>query len=132
MKLLAISVLSWIIGLVAYVTALKLLSGQTISGGDVNAVLGWSGLAAAVAVGLAFAPVMFALRRRLSSRSAGLWLFPLVGALLGVLPVLLILAVWSPNVFHAVFSPEAGLFFCMFATFGAVFGAAFFRAYAPH
>jgi hypothetical protein len=130
MKLLAVSLVSWVAGLIAYVAALGLVWGQTISGGDLNAVLLWSGLAAAVVVVAGFAPVMFAIHRRLGGRPAGLWVFPSVGILLGAVPVVLILTLWSDDLFGALFSAEAGLFFSMFATFGAVFGAGFFLAYA--
>jgi hypothetical protein len=130
MRLLAISVLSWIAGLVGYLVALQILWGQTISRGDLTAVLFWSLLAAAVAVAIGFAPVMFALRGQLGKRPAGVWLFPLVGVFLGAIPVVLIMSVWSNDLVRSLFSAEAGLFFCMFATFGAVFGAGFFLAYA--
>ncbi len=127
MKLLVISVLAWLAGLAAYIAALWLLWGQTIH--DLTAVVVWSGLAAAVAVAVGFAPVMFVLRNRLAGRRAGAWAFPLVGCLLGVVPVVLITAVWSSDLWRALFSPEAGLFSCMFSIFGATFGEGFFLAY---
>jgi hypothetical protein len=60
MRLLAISVLSWSAGLGAYLAVLKITWGQSISRGDLLAVVFSSLLAAAVAIGVGFAPVMFA------------------------------------------------------------------------
>jgi hypothetical protein len=74
------------------------------------------------------APVMFALRERLDGNRNTWWAYPTVGAALGVLPVGLITRIWSSNS-AALVSPEAMLFFCMFAVFGAVFGAGFVFAY---
>ena len=129
MKLLGISIVSWICGLLAYVTALKIVWGKTISPGDRNAVLGWTAIGAAIAVAVVFGPVMAGLHRWRGDRSGRAWLFPAVGTLLAPFPVGLILAVWSPNVLRAFLTPEAGLFLWMFAVFGAVFGAGFSLAY---
>jgi len=129
MKLLAISVLSWIAGLGAYLGGLWLFWGQRISSGDLPAVLLWSALAAGVSVVVAFAPAMFALRTRLEGAQSTFWAFPLLGAVLGILPVALILGVWSSDLLAVLYSAEAGLFFCMFATFGSVFGAGFCVVY---
>jgi hypothetical protein len=51
MKLLAISVLSWITGFVAYLATLKVVWNQGISLGDLRAVVFWSIFAATVAIG---------------------------------------------------------------------------------
>jgi hypothetical protein len=128
MKLVGIAVLSWVAGLAAYVSALWAFWGQRVSSGDLNAVLFWSAFASTVAIVAVYAPVMFALRARLDSNRNTWWAYPTVGAALGVLPVGLITRIWSSNS-AALVSPEAMLFFCMFAVFGAVFGAGFAFAY---
>jgi len=130
MKLFAISVLSWLAGLVAYLAALRGFWRQRISPGDLRAVIFWSALVAAVAITIGYVPAMFALRDRLSSdRIAGWLLFPLLGIALGVLPVVFIVGVLSKNIGSALVSPEAGLFYCMFGAFGAVFGGGFVLVY---
>lgn len=126
MKLLAISIVSWLAGLGAYLGSLWIFWGQTVRG-DLHFVVFWSGLAATVAVAVAYAPAMFTLRRRVVARSW--WPFPVAGATLGIVPVVFIAGIWSNNLAQALVSPEAGLFFFMFGTFGAVFGAGFFLAY---
>jgi hypothetical protein len=50
MKLVVISVFSWIAGLGAYLLALSAFWGQRISSGDSRAVLFWSALASGVAI----------------------------------------------------------------------------------
>ena len=130
MKLLVISVSSWVAGLGAYLWALSAFWGQRISSGDFPAVLFWSALASGVAIVVGYAPAMFALRARVSSRgNAAWWIYPTVGIGLGVLPVVFIVGMWSPNTGRALLSPEAALFCCMFAVFGAAFGIGFFLAY---
>lgn len=130
MKLVAISIMSWVAGLAAYWAAGRGFWGQGISSGDLRAVMFWSALAAAVAVASAYVPAMFALRNRLRHRQAAGWLlFPLVGVALGVLPVLLVVGFWSTNIGRDLMSPEAALFYGMFAAFGAVFGCGFFVAF---
>jgi hypothetical protein len=129
MKLIAASLFSWLVGIGAYVWALWAFWGQRVSSGDLNAVLFWSAFASTAAIVVVYAPVMFALRERLDSNRNTWWAYATVGAVLGVLPVGLITRIWSPHSAKALVSPEAMLFFCMFAVFGAVFGAGFFFAY---
>jgi hypothetical protein len=130
MKLVAISIVSWAAGLVAYIATLRGFWGQGIGSGDLRAVMFWSALAAAVAIAAAYAPTMFVLRNWLRHRRVAGWVvFPIVGVALGVLPVLFIVGIWSNSIGRALVSPEAALFYCMFAAFGAVFGCGFFLAY---
>jgi hypothetical protein len=130
MKLVAISIASWAAGLVTYLAALRGFWGQGIGSGDLRAVMFWSALAAMVAISTAYAPTMFALRNRLRHRRVAGWVvFPIVGIALGVIPVLFIVGLWSNSIGRALMSPEAVLFYCMFAAFGAVFGIGFFLAY---
>jgi hypothetical protein len=95
--------------------------------GDLRAVLFGSAVASAVAISIVYAPVMFALRRRIPSTAAW-WSFPVVSVCLGIVPVILIVALFGGNL-RSMSSPEAVLFYCMFATFGLVFGVGFFLAY---
>jgi hypothetical protein len=127
MRLILIYIASWIVGVIAYVGGLALLWRQTLSGGDLRAVLFGSALASAVAVVLVYAPVMFALRKRMGG-TAGIVTYALASVMLGVIPVLLIVGVFGGNV-SSLTSPEALLFCCMFTAFGLVFGAGFSWAY---
>jgi len=43
--------------------------------------------------------------------------------------VALIIGEWSSDLLTVLLSAEVGLFFCMFTSFGAVFGVGFFVAY---
>ena len=111
---------AWLAGLVAYVGALGLLCGQSISSGDLSAVLFSSLLAFAVAFAALYVPVLSGLRRLLHGVRP-LWPFPVVAALLGVIPTALIVFFGGGNL-GALMSPEAGLFYLMFAAAGAVGG----------
>jgi len=122
-----ISVAAWIIGVVAYVVCLSLLWRQTIGRGDLLAALFWSALASAVAVGVAYAPLMFALRAW-TRGTAGLVTYAIASVLLGVVPVLLMVMALGGSL-SSLMTPEAFLFFCMFTGFGLVFGAGFSKAY---
>lgn len=127
MRVLVVSVLSWLAGLAAYLGGLSVLWEQTV-GSDLGAVVFWSGFAAAVAVVVAYAPVMFALRQRVSTRSW--YVFPLVGSALGVVPALFIAGIWSGGHFlRALVSRESALFLCMFSALRRALGAGFFLAY---
>jgi hypothetical protein len=127
MKLLVISAVSWVAGLAAYVVALGVLWHESLRAGDLRAVVFGSAVASAVAISIVYAPVMFALRRRIPSTAAW-WSFPVVSICLGILPVIVIVALFGGNL-RSRSSPEAVLFYCMFATFGLVFGVGFFLAY---
>ena len=127
MRLLLIAFLSWAAGIGAYFGAIGLLWGQRVSEGDRRAVLLGSALASGVAVIVAYAPAMFALRAR--SRRQTWWPYPLLGIGLGVFPLLFIISAFSSDVARSLVTPEAGLFYCMFSVFGAVFGSGFFLAY---
>jgi hypothetical protein len=129
-KLVAISIASWAAGFAAYLAALRAFWGQGIGSGDLRAVVFWSVLATAVATATAYTPTMFALRIWLRHRpGVGSLVFPIVGIALGVIPVLFIVRLWSNSIRQALLSPEAALFYCMFAAFGAAFGSGFFLAY---
>ncbi|HKP27851.1 MAG TPA: hypothetical protein VJU15_00515, partial [Gemmatimonadales bacterium] len=105
---------------------LRILWHQSLGGGDFRALLFTSALASAAAIGLVYGPVLFAVRRRLASPPW--WIFPLVSILIGLLPVVLIVLFWGGNL-GSLSSPEAMMFYIMFAVFGAVFGGGFYLAY---
>jgi hypothetical protein len=130
MKLLAISFVAWLAGLVSYVAAIKVLWHQRITYGDMPAVVFWSGLAATIAIIICYAPIMLALRPYfVDGGTAGWIVFPTLGIVLSIVPVALIFYVWSDNLARALVTPEARLFFYMFVVFGAVFGSGVFVAY---
>ena len=125
-RLVAISAAAWLAGFIVYVVALRILWHQSLRGGDLRAVLFTSAFASATAIGLVYGPVMFALRRRMTSPAW--WIFPLVSVLLGLVPVTVIVRYWGGNL-GSLSSPEAVMFYIMFVAFGAVFGTGFYLAY---
>ena len=131
MKLLSAFILSWAAGLAAYLGVLAGLHGEYVDSINVIGMIALTLLATAVAAAVIYAPVMFALRRVFNMRVVGWWAFPLAGIGLGVLPVLAIIVMFGGHLdSHDLLSPESTLFFCMFGTFGAVFGEGFFIAYS--
>ena len=125
MRVWVVSVLSWLVGFLAYRAALAVFWHQSLSRGDSVAVLFWSAVAAAIAVPAVYAPVMVALRKR---RATALWPYVSAGVGLGIVPVLLIIGIFGGHL-RSLVSLEAGLFYCMFGVFGGVFGMGFFLAY---
>jgi hypothetical protein len=125
MRMALIGFAAWIAGLIAYVACLSLLWRQTISSGDLPAVLFWSASVSALAVAFVYAPAMFALQRR-TSGTAALWTYATSSAALGIVPVLLLMLIFGGGLRS---TPEAFLFYCMFTAFGVVFGAGFSLVY---
>jgi uncharacterized membrane protein YhhN len=120
-KLFTISVISWLVALVAFAgTAWR--SGRA-STHDVVSFGFWGGLAAFTAGAVVFAPVMFRLRHRVQN----LWAFIGAGAGLAVVPVVLFAALLDS--LGALFSGIAALFFGIFMVFGVCFGAGFYSGY---
>ena len=127
MGLVAICAVAWVTGLAAFIVCLAVFWQQTVSRGDLLAILFWSAFATACGVAIAYAPALFALRR-FTRRTAPAWLYILVSMALGSLPVLFITAVQRGNL-RSLRSPEAVLFHFMFGAFGFMFGNGFFRRY---
>jgi len=127
MRLVAVSLMAWLTGVAAYVAGLVIFWGQTLSGGDLIAVLYYSALASILAIAVVYAPAMFGLRK-VSKGKARPWAYALASMALGIVPVLLIVRVWGGNL-QSLGSPEAALFAFMFRAFGFVFGHGFFLAY---
>ncbi len=127
MKIIIIFLASWVVGLAAYLGSLALFYRQSISSGDLSAVLFWSLLAFALAFFVLYLPALFRVRRWLRGVRP-LWPFPLLAVLLGVVPTALILFFWGGGV-RSLVSPEASLFYSMFAAVGVVVGFGFAHVY---
>ncbi len=114
-----VSICAWLIGLAVYEGWLRLVWRQSV-GGDWAAVAFWSGLAFAIAALVVYGPAMFALRKILGGYKPVVW-FPLVGSMLGIVPAAMIMTVFGGR-FSDLLSPEASLFYVMFASVGTMFG----------
>ncbi len=89
MKLVSISLGSWLLGLSAILLTFYLVEGENLSAADVKGATIVSLMVAALLFSLAYAPSLFWLRKRLGGcRPAAL--FPLASALVLNLPVFLI------------------------------------------
>lgn len=89
MKLLSISLVSWLLGLLLLLSTFSLMSQQGFSATDVNSVTVTSLIMTALLFSLAYAPSLSWLRRRLGGcRPAAL--FPVASAVVLNLPVFLI------------------------------------------
>lgn len=89
MKLLSISLVSWLLGLLLLLPAFSLISQHGFNVTDVNSVTVTSLIMAALLYSLAYAPSLSWLRRRLGGCRPAL-LFPLASAVVLNLPVFLI------------------------------------------
>ena len=127
-----LAVLSWIAGLVIYLLALRIIHGESISSGDLGAVVFWSAITCLIAMPLVYVPAMF-LTRYLLNGVNPVGVFPLVGVLVSVIPVILLWALLGGfdmgGIFSALLSPESLMFSFLFAGTGVVFGLGFARLY---
>jgi hypothetical protein len=89
MKLLSISLVSWLLGLLLLISTFSLLSQQGFNATDVNSVTVTSLIMTALLFSLAYAPSLSWLRRRMGGCRPAL-LFPLASAVVLNLPVFLI------------------------------------------
>ena len=89
MRLLSISLVSWLLGLLLLVSTFSLLSQQEFNATDVNSVTVTSLIMTALLFSLAYAPSLSWLRRRMGGCRPAL-LFPLASAVVLNLPVFLI------------------------------------------
>jgi len=127
MKTLLLFVISWLIGLCAYVGSCALFYRQTIGSADLFSAALYSFIAFAIAFCVVYLPSLLALRRLLNG-TRPVWPFPLVAALLGVLPTALVLFGWGGTL-RSLVSHEASLFYAMFGAVGLVVGIGFTRIY---
>ena len=121
MKLLSISLGSWLFGLSALLLTFFLVEGATLNSANAKGVTLVSLVIAALLFSLAYAPSLFWLRNRLGGcRPAAL--FPLASAFVINLPVFLIgiLAIG-----RTLAATEAFAFISAFVLMGAVFGLGF-------
>lgn len=121
MKLVSISLVSWLLGLSAILLTFFVVEGQNLSAADVKGATVMSLITAALIFSLAYAPWLFWLRRRLGGCKPAA-LFPLTSALLLNVPVILIgiLAIG-----RTLAATEAFAFVGAFILMGAVFGLGF-------
>jgi hypothetical protein len=89
MKLLSISIGSWLLGLMLLLLTFSILEGQGLSQTDVRGAMVTSLTIAALVFSLAYAPSLFWLRKRMGGCRPAL-LFPLASAVVLNLPVFLI------------------------------------------
>jgi hypothetical protein len=89
MKLVSISLVSWLLGLLLLLLRFTVLAQQGLSAADVNSATVTSLLMTALLFSLAYAPSLFWLRRRLGGCRPAL-LFPFASAVVLNLPVFLI------------------------------------------
>lgn len=129
MKIIVLFLTSWVVGIGAYLGSLALFYRQSISfsSGDFTAVLFWSLLTFALAFFALYLPVLQGVRRLLRGVRP-LWPFPLLAVLLGIIPTALILCFWGGGI-RSLLSPEASLFYSMFAAVGVVVGFGFTFVY---
>jgi uncharacterized membrane-anchored protein YitT (DUF2179 family) len=121
MKLISISLGSWLVGLSALLLTFFLVEGERLSVADVNGATIGTLVVAALVFSLAYAPSLFWLRKRLGGcRPAAL--FPVASALVLNLPVFLIgiLAIG-----RTLGPAEAFAFIGAFVLMGTAFGLAF-------
>ncbi|HET6890110.1 MAG TPA: hypothetical protein VFH31_03330 [Pyrinomonadaceae bacterium] len=128
MKLISISLGSWLLGLSAILLTFSVVEGEHLSAADVKGVTVMSLIIAALLFSLAYAPSLFWLRRRLGGCKPAA-LFPLTSALLLNVPVFLIgiLAIG-----RTLALTEAFAFIGAFVLMGAAFGLGFVWNYQSH
>jgi uncharacterized membrane-anchored protein YitT (DUF2179 family) len=121
MKLLSISLGSWLLGLSVLLLTFFLVEGETLSTADIKGATITSLIIAALLFSLAYAPSLFWLRKRLGGcRPAAL--FPLASAVVLNLPVFLIGILAMGRTLETA---EAFAFIGAFVLMGTAFGLAF-------
>ena len=119
MRMIWVSAAAWLVGIVAYEAWLRVAWEQSM-GSEWRAVAFWSALAFAVAVPLVYLPAMILVHQILGGYKPVIW-FPLIAAVLGVVPTAIITLSWGGRL-RSLFSAEASIFYVMFSVVGAVFG----------
>jgi uncharacterized membrane-anchored protein YitT (DUF2179 family) len=127
MKLISISLGSWLVGLAALLLTFIVVEGESLSANDIKSATITSLIIAALLFSLAYAPSLFWLRKRLGGcRPAAL--FPVASALVLNLPVFLIGILAIGRTLGAA---EAFAFIGAFVLMGTAFGLAFVWNYQP-
>jgi hypothetical protein len=121
MRLVAISLASWLLGLSVILVTFRMVEGANLSAADVKGATVFSLVIAALLFALAYAPSLFWLRKRLGGCKPAL-LFPLASAFVLNLPVFLIglLAIG-----RTLAPSEALAFIGAFILMGTAFGLGF-------
>ena len=121
MKLLSISLGSWLLGLAAILLTFVVVEGKNFSAADFQGATVTSLVIAALLFALAYAPALFWLRKRLGGCRPAV-LFPLASALILNIPVFLIgiLAIG-----RTLATSEAFAFIGAFILMGTAFGLGF-------
>ncbi len=121
MKLISISLGSWLVGLLALLLTFVVVGGESLTAADIKGATVTSLIVAALLFSLAYAPSLFWLRRRLGGCRPAV-LFPLASALVLNIPVFLIgiLAIG-----RTLAPAEAFAFIGAFVLMGTAFGLAF-------
>jgi hypothetical protein len=124
MQIVIVAVIAWLVGVVTYFAALLFVFGERPAwSGDTRAVLFWSVLMFSVLFFVLYMPVLRGIKRMLRGVRP-LWPFPLAAGGLGVVPIALI-AFLNGGDARSIISPEAVLFYVMFAAAGLVAGVGF-------
>ncbi len=121
MKLISLSLGSWLVGLAVILLTFSLFEGVNLSAADIKGATMTSLVIAALLFSLAYAPSLFWLRRRLGGCRPAV-LFPLASALVLNLPVFLIGILAIGRTLATV---EAFAFIGAFILMGTAFGLAF-------
>lgn len=125
MALFLVFVLSWAVAVATYVALIGIASGRLPSVADIRSLALWGGVMVTFATPLTYLPAMFALKARVRSR----WPFPVAGALLGTVPLLLFALMWGANPMAALLSTGSWILIGVFAAFGVTFGIGFHRIF---
>jgi hypothetical protein len=124
MTTLRLGLVGWLAGMVAYIGGLGILYQEWhVLSGDFVAVAFTSFFAFWLCYWIVYLPVL-RLARRVVPRTWGLWTFPVIGMLLGVVPTAAIARFWGGS-FGALLAPEALLFLILFTVVGLVVGVGF-------
>ena len=121
MRLVALSILSWLPGLSVILLTFRIVEGDNISSADIKGATVMSLVVAALLFALAYAPSLFWLRKRLGGCKPAV-VFPLASAFVLNLPVILIglLAIG-----RTLAPSEALAFIGAFILMGTAFGLGF-------
>jgi hypothetical protein len=121
MKLISISLGSWLLGLAVILLTFYLVEGANFSAADIKGATITSLVIAALLFSLAYAPSLFWLRSRLGGCRPAV-LFPLASALVLNIPIFLI-GIFAIG--RTLAAAEAFAFIGAFVLMGTVFGLAF-------
>ncbi|UFJ40717.1 hypothetical protein LOK74_22430 [Brevibacillus humidisoli] len=128
LALLIIAVFSFLLGFLAYLGTLWLVWNQTISQGDLVAVVLWGSVAYAVLAVPIYLIVIAVLRRLWQDPSMMAYLAGCV--FVGIVPTAFIMWAWEGGL-RSLVSPEAQLFYAFFGISGIAFAFGWYR-YVHH